>query len=773
MRKKLGDLVSIALERVHKGDKGFEFENFAQNLSRCERGKDFFATSPFKDGGIDGFITKIDEDTVVTKKGKPGIIFQYGTTESYANKIRATFNDLLSKGIDVRKITYYSPRSISQIVKQTNILEDELDIAIQIIDQAQLCSMAANNECQHIFQEFVTTILGVLESNDDKKIILDYPALYLSALYRYDDKTEQNKTITNVADNLIIWALRDTSPEDNIFMQEEKIYQSIEKEFPTAKTSIKSMFNDRLKFLNKQRTKYSRQAIQKHKQGYCLPIETREEFKRKKDESSDVLLLAKTSLIERITENFLDEKKLEIVELILHTLKHVFTKQGMKLTTKINSKDEDSYDDINLRDAIICADQDLKDYTFREKDYTCVSSILRKVFVKPSKSEQEYLIRASHLYIMHYVMHNNMDIISYFQEKTKRLNLIVHSDIIILALSEQYLPKEGQHYRNMLMYLIDSGADLILTEEALTEIYMNIRIASYEYKNHIQSFENHFTLDSIKYLPVMMTRAYLYSKNDKLVSSWEEYVNNFCTLSNLHNNKGKTAAKEELKIYLTDMFKVNILRTNALEKDINIKLAEELTSILRPYKKKLEMAKHVANVNIYVSTIRNNNKEISDNPFGYKTYWLTREKTAYNIAEKFFNKNDLGTHLIMRPEFIMQQIMFTPDSESIAKSYTATFPTALGMQMSQHLNTNTFHGLMKKLDKVSKIEPSRAKALLNGVIKIAAETTPLVHDMSFYEQEAYSNNLDKTPRVFNETLQDNLNYILEEAEKRLIEQGAV
>ena len=76
MSKKLDELVLIALERTHKGDKGFEFESFAQKISRCKYGEDFFATSPFKDDGIDGFITRISEDLVVTKQGRPSTIFQ-------------------------------------------------------------------------------------------------------------------------------------------------------------------------------------------------------------------------------------------------------------------------------------------------------------------------------------------------------------------------------------------------------------------------------------------------------------------------------------------------------------------------------------------------------------------------------------------------------------------------------------------------------------------------------------------------------------------------
>lgn len=735
MAKRLDELVLIALERTHKGDKGFEFENFAQKISRCQHGESFFATSPFKDNGIDGFLTRIDEDLVVTKNGKPNVIFQYGTTENFVDKIKSTYNDLTDKGIHVTKINYYSPRGISGITKHIDQLEDELDIGINIIDQAQYVVMAANGECERIFKEFVATIIGSLEDEDDKSITLDYPALYLSAWYKYENKSESNKTITNVADSLIIWALRDTDPEEKVFLSSEEIYLSIEKEFPSAKHNIKSIFNNRLKHLISARTSFSRQTVQKHKQGYCLPYETRIDFQEKNEDSKNILLLAKESFLNRITQNISDEKKNELIDLLLHSVKNLFTKQGIKLTKNIMDDEEDSYDDINLRDALDEACNELSNTKYIQKDKDIVSKILRSVFANPTAHEQEYLTRSSYLYIMHYIMHNNMDVVSYFEERTKRLSLVVHSDILILALSEQYLPKEGQHYRNMLKYLYERGAKLIVTEEALTEVYKQLHIASVSYTNDIKAYEEYFCLNSVRYIPVLMTRAYMYNKLDGLVESWDEFINNFCLPHNILNKSNVARAKEELKIYLTDKFKLDFLSTSELQGKINKDLANELAQIVKPYKKKEVIAQHVANVNIYVSTMRKVNNEISTNPFGYQTYWLTREKRVYNIAKEFFDKNELEMRTIMRPEFIMEQIMFTPDKDSIAKSYTSTFPTALGIQMSQQLSVSNFTKIMGKLKEISKVDPSRSKAILNDVIQVAAENTHLTHNMEVYESE--------------------------------------
>ena len=738
MSKKLDELVLIALERTHKGDKGFEFESFAQKISRCKHGEDFFSTSPFKDDGIDGFITRISEDLVVTKQGRPSTIFQYGTTEKFADKIRTTYTDLVAKGVTVRKINYFSPRGISQITKHIDALEEELDIAISIVDQAQFGIMASNGECDRIFREFVATMIGSLESEDDKNITLDYPALYLSAWYKYENKTESNKTITNVADSLIIWALRNTDPEKKLFMSENEIYNSIENEFPSAKQTIKSIYSGRLDFLKNQRTAFSRQTIQKHKQGYCLPLETRTDFTTKNEDSKNTLLLAKASFLNRISEDLTNGRKHDIVDLLLHTVKHVFTKQGIKLTRNIIDDEEDSYNDIYLIDAITEADNDLAKFSFSNKDKEIVSKMLRTVFANPTPVEQEYLTRSSYLYIMNYVMHNNMDIISYFEERTKRLSLIVHSDILVLALSEQYLPKEGQHYRNMLAYLQQKGAQLIITEEALTEVYMQLHIATLSYKSDIRPFEQHFTIDTVRYIPVLMTRAYMYNKLDGLVNSWDEFLNNFCSPQNILPKNKSRHAKEDLKIYLTDKFKFDLLSSNELKSKIDPKVAKELADILTPHKKKPIIAEHVANVNIYVSAMRKMNNEISANPFGYQTYWLTREKRVYNYAQNFFDENELEMRTIMRPEFIMEQIMFTPDKDSIAKSYTATFPTALGIQMSQQLNVSTFKKIMGKLKEVTKLDSSRTKAILNNVIQVAAEETCLTHNMAVYDHEELS-----------------------------------
>ncbi len=612
-------------------------------------------------------------------------------------------------------------------------------------------------------QKVVLTNGGSI-AEDDKNILLDYPVLYLNLWYRNEKGETQKDIITNMTDSLIVWALRDTDPQNGIFLNDQTIYSNIEAAFPTAKQTVKSIFKQRLEMLQRQRTPEGRQTVQKHKSGYCLPIETRVEYTEKAKESEDILMLVKGSFLQRISEvekyNNPDKQK-QVIELMLHTIKHLFTDRGIRFVQELQNESKDSYDEINLRDSIQKAAHDI-DATFRETELSGISIILRKVFANPNKHEQEYLTRASYLYIMHYIMHNDMSIATYFKNRNSRLNLIVHSDVIIRALSEEYLPESGRHYRNILKYLSSVGAILQVTEEALTEVYKNLHIASIEYKNHIKDFEEHFSYASIKYLPVLMTRAYLYSRLDGKVNNWHEFIDNFCNPNLILNNGAQTSIKEDLRVYLTDKFSLSILRSDDMRTEIDIGLAEELALLLEPHKKKKEIARHVAFINVYISEIRHKNKEVSKDPFGYKTYWLTHEKIAYAVAKDFFDKHEIGSKIIMRPEFIMQQIMLTPDAESIAKSHTATFPTALGIQMSQQIDRTTFHLLMEKLKEISAKDNSRAKAILNDAIQVASEQTTLVPDSEFYEHEAIvveNNDIDSN-------LREKITMIIAEAEKR-------
>jgi len=765
MHKKLSELVSLSLERTYRGDKGFEFEKFAQDLSRCQHGENFFATSPFKDGGIDGFTKRTDEDDelIITRIGKPSIIFQYGTTENLFDKIENTYNDLNKIGIVPRKIYYYTPRSVSNLALRVSKIEDKLDVAVEVRDHAYICNLAANNECKHIFTDFYVSILGAIESKDDDNLKVDYPSLYLSAWYRYENKEQHNDTLSSMTDSLIMWALRDTDPDKNQFLNANEIYKAIENSFSSSKTTIKSMFNDRLHLLTKQTNKHGRKIVQKHKELYCLPYESRLKMKELNEESVEILFLAKQSFYNRIEANYSEEHKQKIVNLALHTIKNIYTNQGMRLVESINSTEEDFYHDIQLIDAVDKACNDFTEISFSQNDKRCVTKLLRKVFASPSENEQRYLIKTSYLYIMHYIMHNNMDIVSYFKEKTQRLKLVVHSDILVLAISEQYLPEEGQHYRNMLKYLSNMGAELLVTEEAIIEIYKNLQIATLSYRENIQGFESSFNLESIKYLPILITRAYMYNKISGAVNSWEQFINNFCSPAELLSKPA--SAKEDLRIYLTGEFKLKILRSDEIKESVKSSLVDSLSSILIPKKKIEAIARHVASVNIYVSTMRHKNQEISTNPFGYKTYWLTREKTVYKIAKDFFDANDLGTYLIMRPEFIMNQIMLTPDEKNISDSYTSTFPTALGIQMSEQLDKKTFNALMRKMYEIKELNESRAKAILNKTIQIAAENTEVSKDMSFYEREDVSD-YNPTPEENNGQLKQKIEEIIKKAERR-------
>lgn len=769
--KNIQNILAVALDRTHIGDKGFEFEQFCQNLGRCQYGKDFFATSPFKDGGIDGFIIRNSNDElVITKKNNSSFIFQFGTTSDFESKIRSTILDLRKNNITIQKLSYFTPHRISNIVAKVNALEEELEIALTITDQSQLCTMAANGECTKIFETFITSILGCLEISDSKNITYDYPVLYLNTWFKTQNNGKEQKIIQNMADSLIIWALRDTDPTNKTFLTEQKIYETIEKSFPTAKQFIKGIFQSRLDFLQKQRTYFGRQSIQKHPiNNFCLPLETRNKYREEEANSEQILILVKNSFLQRLLSNNQVESNRGqlIAEFMLYVIKNLFETKGIRFVEAItNTRDNDiAYDELYLLDCAKNANNELLEFNFLQKEQQLAIATLREVFVQPTEYELEYLNRASHLYIMHYIMHNDIGIANYFTNKVEHLHFIVHSDILIRALSEEFLPFSGQHYRNMLHYLKEAGAKLIITEEALVEILMNLRIGSFEYMNNIKLFEDHFCFETIKYLPVLITRSYLFSKLDKKVNSWQEFINRFCTYNTLLNNEIK--AKEELLIYFIDKYKLEFLKTSDIKKDIDLKLADQLSEIITPYKKKVELARHVAKINIYIDTIRHRNKEISENPFGYKTYWLTHEKTVFNIAKDFFKEHGLNQRLIMRPEYIMQQIMFMPDKNQISTTYSSTFPTALGIQISQQLDPNIFHALMNKLQEINKQDPSRTKAMLHESIQVAAEeTVTQVASLEWYD----TSDFPALGNFNNPTIHEQISKILSKAEERISKQ---
>jgi hypothetical protein len=156
-------------------------------------------------------------------------------------------------------------------------------------------------------------------------------------------------------------------------------------------------------------------------------------------------------------------------------------------------------------------------------------------------------------------------------------------------------------------------------------------------------------------------------------------------------------------------------------------LAEKLKSL----KKTDELALNSAKTVDLVYKMRYKNRESGNgNQFGYKTWWLTGEKTTMRFTGDIVKKN-FGFYII-RPEFLLHYIALIPSRKDVKETYKSVFPTLLGIKLSGRISSDEYHKLLGRIKEYSEKEPARLK------VKIEEEINKLKGDFI----RAYDDSID-------------------------------
>jgi hypothetical protein len=101
------------------------------------------------------------------------------------------------------------------------------------------------------------------------------------------------------------------------------------------------------------------------------------------------------------------------------------------------------------------------------------------------------------------------------------------------------------------------------------------------------------------------------------------------------------------------------------------------------------------------------------NPYGFKTWWLTRDASVRRAASKEIVENH--SRFMMRPEFLLHFISASPSAAAVSKSLSAIFPSLLGTKLSNRLDTEVFDSTMKEIRESFALDPTRAGVKMSGL----------------------------------------------------------
>lgn len=503
-------------------------------------------------------------------------------------------------------------------------------------------------------------------------------------------------------------------------MTADEILDKIISSMPTAKTFIKSTLRDRLDYLYRLKDKKNKRTIHywKVKKGYCLPYETRERIVEENicdlELDSNVKSVFKQKIIELSNDTYSGKDIDLLVKISLKVLHITFENEGLEFISFMNSPDN-----TNIKPPVMAnIDKAFTMLTFdgnnnNAKEIIC--SLMVHIFYENCDSTINiYLQKLSETYALLLSLKADSRVVDYFQKMSSEFSLYVGSDILVRCLSERYLDDDKKVTTNVLKILMNANSTLVMTEGILDEVWNNLKISDYEYKNHFASIDQYMKLEIAKESQKILIRAYYRSKlsNKALkATTWFKFIEKFCDYSELHKINGR----EQLKQYLINQYNLEYISSEEVKKIVDIKVIEPLSEELMKVKKRKELAVNAATMVDLIYKQRENKIESSHSSrFGYSTWWLTGEKATLSFTSDLVEKN-FGFYII-RPEFLLYYISLIPTHKDVKETYKNIFPSILGITMSGRISSDELHKLLKTIDDAREHDESRLKVIINSTI---------------------------------------------------------
>jgi hypothetical protein len=427
----------------------------------------------------------------------------------------------------------------------------------------------------------------------------------------------------------------------------------------------------------------------------------------------------KASILQRLTEN--NDGRLGIeqlgtaADLVFSTVHKYFVDQGLYLAAFLEKRVESlGISETIVEDLISEAIADLP--AGRKISPQMIGSTLatlRGLFYRCSDVEREYLQYLCRTSCLLVTMQSAPRLLEYLNQMGGNFRLIVGSDILVRAISERYLPDEQQQVSNLLRVCKRLGAELILTEPAVSEVFTHLHATDLEFRNHYERHERYLGATDIAECDRIMIRAYLHARGGPGgPRSWSDFVNQ---LTDPQGLRSKTAsARSALKSLLQQRFGMAYLSREDLEESVPLPKVRELAKRIMAEDGKHEELAYNDALMVYATYAQRRAHDESGNydGFGYRTWWLTKETLVLSKTADVVRAEG-GLPYVMRPEFVLNFVALAPKAEDARRAFARFLPTSAGLQMGQHLKPEVMHQLLEEAGEWARLTPERVGAMMS------------------------------------------------------------
>lgn len=702
---------------------GDSFEVLAKSLFTAEIGHEFVPLGGMHDGGADGFL-----ELRLANGKKAGTFFQFSVTDkdTARSKILQTITALTKAGREPTQLVYATNQLLpKQDVLQADVFE-KFKVLLVVKDGERLKHIVnSDSRANKVFHEFFAADITELKHKAESlrgsvnQFVKD-PTVFAFLDHELKDRFVKDHLQDCILDSLIYWALRETDPgAEKSMMGKGQIADAISVVFPTATSVLVPKLAARLLELSKKNNgEWERVRHHTVKDLYCLPYEMRKQLAEQALEESKLQENFLDGITERLTalvkEPLSEAAKRLGTSLVFDSVHDYFVEQGLILAAYLENKVES----VAIPEQIV--EQQVARVLAKSPNKTQVPprliedalKVLRGIFYTPTVVERLYLGYLSRTSLLFMTLQKAPKMIEYFNQMAGNFRLLVGSDMLVKAMSEQQLPRELRQVETLLRVCVEIGAKLILTEPVLEEVYTHLHAVDLEYRNHYRPNDPYLSANEVSECDRILIRAYYYNRFEGNKMDWDKFLNQFLDPASLRAKSEKGRA--ELRGLLVQRFGMDFLTSDDLSSGVNqnevAELAEKLVEARVAKNEELSYNDALMAHAIFRQRKLHGEHAIYDG-FGYRTWWLTKETRVLNFTGPLVIREG-GVPYIMRPEFILNFVALSPKAAHVRESFRELLPTTVGLQLGHHLKPDVMHRLLSGTEEWASLSPERVAVMI-------------------------------------------------------------
>ena len=704
---------------------GFVFERFAQELLSQVLGSAFIPVGGVGDKGIDGL------EYCFTAQNINRTIYQMSIEREAEPKIRRTIERLRENSISCSRLFYVTNRSISN---EHDIIEHifvDHDISLTIYDVDWLRTKINTSEgtvrtylafADTYCHEFISTPL-TLEVAD----LVSDPRVFVYLRQYWEGRSEKSRLDELLADTIILIGLDGTDPEKGILRTEQELVDQSRSYIKFPIQLLESTIHARLDYLSRKPIRRIRHHSKEN--NYCLPYETRFELQQKQlsDAALQDSFLAQTE--ERL-EARLKEHKIRVrdgAQLITSAFNGLFREQGIEFASFILNPMKPVAIEKSLAE-IISKVVDDSPVVASNKDGAkqALLGAIREIVYKGTPDEIEYLRRLSSSYMMLFLLRCDPKVALFFSTMASHLRLLVDNSLLVPAISEFPLAQQNRRHWNLLKKAQATGVKMYITRPHLTELAVHLlrSVAKYDdlYKGQERFYRDETT---ILYVEEILIRSYLYARIEGMDTTYEKFIDNFVSPE-------ARDPEHELLIWLNGTFGIELLSEKKEGIQLDPEDLERVVAELSSHKDEIRARSDAHTILAVIALREFDSEKDKSGPFGYHTWWLSKDTTAQRAAQKALGEK-YSTDICMRADFLNNYIALSPNIEEINRAFDAVFPTIVGVSIAQHVPPEICVKVQQLIKEHGQRDPARVTAIIGSLAdKIKVESLGSMQKVELY-----------------------------------------